>query len=278
MTNSDEGTDPDESVNWRGEFDEVGFNEGSSFKRNDNEPLFDEQFDSALARTDFGIIGIDEMIRGGFPENSVICIIGPPGTGKSIMSLEFLFEGIEHGENGLYISVEESSDSIISTAEEQSLEISQNLRGGNIGILDMNPMETANSLDKILEDLPEIVDEFGAGRLVVDSASVIEMIYNSQSERRPKMIEFINCLKEIDTTTVLTSESSNNENYQSRFGVLEYLCDLVIVLFYVRPHDFRETRLALEIMKIRDTLFTREIKPYEVTDNGIEIYRQANIF
>jgi KaiC/GvpD/RAD55 family RecA-like ATPase len=59
---------------------------------------------------------------------------------------------------------------------------------------------------------------------------------------------------------------------------VEYLTDAVFVLQYVRPSDFRETRLAVEIQKIRDANHSRETKPYDITDEGIDVYRQANIF
>jgi len=52
----------------------------------------------------------------------------------------------------------------------------------------------------------------------------------------------------------------------------------VFVLQYIRGTDFRETRLAVEIQKIRDANHSRQSKPYEITDTGISVYGQANIF
>jgi KaiC/GvpD/RAD55 family RecA-like ATPase len=77
---------------------------------------------------------------------------------------------------------------------------------------------------------------------------------------------------------MLTSEASDEHAYTSRHGIVEYLTDAVFVLQYVRPDDFRETRLAIEIQKIRDANHSRETKPYEITNDGISVYRQANIF
>jgi len=77
---------------------------------------------------------------------------------------------------------------------------------------------------------------------------------------------------------MLTSEASEDNAYASRHGIVEYLTDAVFVLQYVRPSDFRETRLAVEIQKIRDANHSRETKPYEITNGGLSVYRQANIF
>ena len=60
-------------------------------------------------------------------------------------------------------------------------------------------------------------------------------------------------------------------------GIIEYLTDGVFVLQYVRS-EFRETRLAVEIQKIRNANHSRETKPYEITSEGISVYQQANIF
>ncbi len=66
--------------------------------------------------------------------------------------------------------------------------------------------------------------------------------------------------------------------YASRYGIVESLTDAVFVLQYVGPADVRETRLAVEIRKIRDANHSREKKPYEITSEGISVYQQANLF
>jgi KaiC/GvpD/RAD55 family RecA-like ATPase len=90
--------------------------------------------------------------------------------------------------------------------------------------------------------------------------------------------QFTRSLKDSGVTTLVTSEASGDNPYSSRYGIVEYLADAVFVLQYVRPSDFQETRLAVEIQKIRDANHSRETKPYEITDGGLSVYRQANIF
>ena len=58
-------------------------------------------------RESIGIKGIDSMIQGGIPKGSVVGISGPPGIGKSIISLHFLLEGARHGQKSVYINLEE---------------------------------------------------------------------------------------------------------------------------------------------------------------------------
>ncbi len=135
-----------------------------------------------------------------------------------------------------------------------------------------------NSLASIRNELPRLIENFGASRLVLDSVSLLEMMYDDRAKRRNEIYDFTAALKEAGVTTLLTSEAAEDTPYASRHGIVEYLTDAVFVMQYVRPDDFRETRLAIEIQKIRDANHSREKKPYELTDDGISVYQQANLF
>ena len=242
-------------------------------------PEFDEEeFESDIDRIDIGIEGLDEMILGGVPERSLMAVIGSAGTGKTTFGLQFLNETLENGGNGVYITLEESREAILSTAEEKGWEYRRHAEADSLAVVAMDPIEMANSLDSIRDDISRLVTEFGADRLVLDSVSLLEMMYDHPSKRRSEVFDFARSLKEAGVTTMLTSEASQENAFASRHGIVEYLTDAVFVLQYVRPSDFRETRLAVEIQKIRDANHSRETKPYEIMDDGISVYRQANIF
>jgi KaiC domain protein len=238
----------------------------------------DEEFESDIDRVQIGIEGLDEMILGGVPERSLVAAIGSAGTGKTTFGLQFLTHGLEQGERCVYITLEETRARILDTADEKGWGFSDHVESGDLAVVDLDPVEMANSLASISSDLPDLVEEFGASRLVLDSVSLLEMMYDRAPRRRSEVFEFSRSLKGAGVTTMVTSEASADSAYSSRYGIIEYLADAVFVLQYVRPSDFRETRLAVEIQKIRDANHSRETKPYEITDDGISVYRQANIF
>ncbi|MXR41276.1 KaiC domain-containing protein [Halobaculum sp. WSA2] len=242
-------------------------------------PEFDEEeFDSDIDRIDVGIEGLDEMILGGVPERSLMAVIGSAGTGKTTFGLQFLNEALENDGDAVYITLEESKEAILSTAEEKGWEYRRYAEEDRLAVIAMDPIEMANSLDSIRDDISRLITDFGADRLVLDSVSLLEMMYDSPSKRRSEVFDFARSLKQAGVTTMLTSEASQENAYASRHGIVEYLTDAVFVLQYVRPSDFRETRLAVEIQKIRDANHSRETKPYEIMNDGISVYRQANIF
>ena len=237
-----------------------------------------QEYDSDIPRIDLGIEGLDDMIQVGIPRRSLLVAIGEAGTGKTTFGLQFVNQALENGESAVFIALEETHERVVDTAEDKGWPFSEYIEEGRLAVVDLDPIEMANSLTSIRDELPALVREFGASRLVLDSVSLLEMMYSDQASRRNEIFDFTNSLKQAGVTTFLTSEASEGDPYHSRFGIIEYLTDAVFVLRYIRPEDFRETRLAVEIQKIRDANHSRELKPYEITNEGISVYRQANIF
>jgi len=259
-----------------GLFDDEGF--ASAFEGAGGDAEFDdEEFESEIPRIDLGIEGLDNMIQGGVPKRHLMVGIGGPGTGKTTFGLQFLNHGLRNGENAVFITLEQSREAIISTADERDWEFDRYESEGSLAVVDLDPVEMANSLDNIQAELPELIEGFGADRLVLDSVSLLEMMYDNQARRRTEVFDFTRALKKAGVTTFLTSEASDSNPYASRHGIIEYLTDAVFVLQYVRG-ETQETRLAVEIQKIRNANHSREKKPYEMTDRGISVYQQANIF
>ncbi|WP_181693105.1 KaiC domain-containing protein [Natronomonas sp. LN261] len=248
---------------------------GSGPEGGDDE--FEEELDSQIPRIELGVQGLDQMIQGGVPERSLMVAMGSAGTGKTTFGLQFLDHGLAEGEKGVYITLEESAQAVERAAEEKDWSFREYLDEDRLAIVDLDPIEMANSLTSIRGDLPRLISEFGADRLVLDSVSLLEMMYDSQAKRRTEIFDFTKSLKRAGVTTMLTSEASDQDPYTSKHGIIEYLTDAVFVLQYVRS-EFGETRLAVEIQKIRNANHSRETKPYEITDEGISVYRQADIF
>jgi KaiC domain protein len=217
------------------------------------------------------------MIRGGVPERHLMVAIGSAGTGKTTFGLQYLHHGLEIGENGVFITLEQSHDAIMDTAAEHGWDFEAYEEENELAVIDLDPIEMANSLDNIRSEFPTLIEEFDADRFVLDSVSLLEMMYDEQAKRRTEIFDFTRSLKNAGVTTLLTSEADEDNAYASRHGIIEYLTDAVFVLQYVRGES-RETRLAVEIVKIRNANHSREMKPYEITNEGISVYQQANIF
>jgi len=267
-----------------GEFDMGGGGEfdmgdgGGEFGMGGPAEFDEDEFESDIPRIDLGIDGLDEMIQGGVPDRSLMVTIGSAGTGKTTFGLQFLSQALCNDERAIYITLEESRERVVNSATEKGIPFDEYANAGQLAVVDIDPVEMANSLTSIRSELPRLIEEFGASRLVLDSVSLLEMMYDDRAKRRNEIYDFTRSLKNAGVTTMLTSEASDDTPYASRHGIVEYLTDAVFILQYVRPSDFRETRLAIEIQKIRDANHSRETKPYEITDEGLSVFQGANIF
>ena len=239
---------------------------------------FDSPPDSELPRLDLGIEGLDAMIQGGIPTRSLLAVIGSAGTGKTTVGLQFLAAGLAADERAIFITLEQDRETILDTAAEFGWPFENYADSGALAVVDLDPVELAHSLDTIRSELPRLIQEHGASRLVLDSVSLLEMMYDDPARRRNELYDFARSLKSAGVTALLTSEASEQNAYSSRYGTVEYLTDGVLILQYIRTTEYQATRLGIEIQKLWNTNHSRELKPYEIDEAGISVYQQANIF
>ncbi|MCX6814408.1 MAG: hypothetical protein NTY20_02050, partial [Candidatus Aenigmarchaeota archaeon] len=107
-----------------------------------------------------------------------------------------------------------------------------------------------------------------AKRVVVDSLSMFELYIDEPFKIRKAMFKFLEKLKEIGVTTLVTAEIPEDSNNLSRTGVLEFLVDSVIVLQYLSIAKYKR---SLMIRKMRTSKHSMDIHPFDIGPSGIEI-------
>ncbi|MCJ7450843.1 MAG: AAA family ATPase, partial [Candidatus Nanohaloarchaeota archaeon QJJ-9] len=202
-----------------------------------------------VERIPTGMDGLDELIEGGFPEKSVNLVAGGPGTGKTIFCSQFLWKGLQEGDNCLFITMEEDSDEILEDAKEFGWDFGEYEEEGSFEIEFVNPFQIGEGLK---EHIVELVNKMDADRVVIDSISVMGMYTQGAAEVRRRLYELIKHLRRKEVTTVITSEAPKGEEDSiSRFGVEEFVSDTVVTLHYmgIGGGIFRN----IEVPKIRKT-------------------------
>ena len=234
-----------------------------------------------MERIPTGIQGLDDMLRGGLPPNQTIVVIGSFGTGKSIFGLQFIFEGLKNGESAVYISLDEDESELIETAKNSGWEIKQYIDNGKLALIKLDAADIKASITQIQSELPRLIESFKPQRVVIDPVTLLEMLFSDESERRVNLFSLCQMIKSSGSTVVLITETDKLSNYSSKFGLVEYLADGVIVLRYIRAErveDLREAQLAIEIVKMRRIEHSREIRPYSITNNGLVVHSEVGLF
>ena len=215
---------------------------------------------------------------GGLIPGSITCIIGTFGTGKTTFSLEFVWEGLKRNETIIYISLEEREERIVSYMKLKGWDVAPYINK-SLFIIKLDPTDFNLANNRIKNELPKLIEEKQASRAVIDPISLFEDLFTTDSERRREMYRFIEGLRDKRCTIMMTSETDRNNPFSSRHGLIEYLSDTVILLRYIRPSEISvDVHLALEVVKMRMSSHSREIKPYDLKQDQVEVYSEANVF
>ncbi len=229
-------------------------------------------------RVNVGIAGLDDMLKGGLLPKSICAIIGTYGTGKTTFALEFVWDGLKKGENVIYISLEESDERIIEYMKMKGWNITQYLNK-TLYVIKLDPTEFELANNMIKKELPKLISDKNASRVVIDPISLFEDLFQTDAERRREMFNLIKDLRRDKSCTIMmTSETHKKNAFSSRHALIEYLADTVILLRYIHPSDKDEVHLALEVVKMRMSAHSREIKPYEIMQDSVMVYSEANVF
>lgn len=223
-----------------------------------------------------GISGLDEMLNGGIPAKRHVAIYGGPGCGKTSFGFEFIYKGAKNGENGLYLSLEETEDDIISNMKNtfpMFTDIPELMKKGSMKIVKPDKID----MDKIAEVVESAITDDEVTRIVIDSATMVRMSFTKEIEYRQTLFEFLSLLRNLDCTSITTVEASNARREEITFDIEHFVMDGIINLYNLDRGGDTRVR-ALEIFKMRGTDHSRDLVPFKVTPSGIKVYVGEKIF
>ncbi|TAL47628.1 hypothetical protein EPN87_02445 [archaeon] len=225
-----------------------------------------------VERMKSGIPGLDKLMQGGFVKNSVNLIAGMAGTGKTIFCSQFLLEGARKGEAGIYVTLEESKESILDDLSTFNWgEEFEGYAGKHILIVDA---EVPTDFKELSDTVTTLIKKYNVKRLVLDSLSIASMGWKVSSmdvaKTRREAFDFMGILRKAGLTSLLITEVPEAENKLSKFGFEEFLADSVIVLHYLE-YAAGGTPRSLLIRKMRRTKHGADIYPIDINDKGLAL-------
>ncbi len=213
-----------------------------------------------------GVVGLDHLIGGGLRRGKSYLISGETGTGKTTFGMQFLLKGLELGEGGVYVTVDEKPGDLIEDANSYGFEITKGIEQKRIQILDYSAhfeqiREKGTQIDvrKLVGDLNKYIRQIDARRLVIDPVAPFVVREENIWEVRSYIRSLFFALDGLGTTTLLGSAIPTGTNRLSQFGVEEFYASGIIVLSIARMEKMKPRRIIV-VRKMRGSAHT--LDPY----------------
>ena len=215
-------------------------------------------------RLSMGVPVLDEMMGGGLPAGYSLLVVGPSGSGKSVLATEFLAEGVRVGEPGVIAAFEKSPNQLLSH------KLDALVKGGQVGVIDTRTLDL--SLDEILHDLVVMINDMKAKRVVIDSLSGLELALASvfHEDFREALYRLVAVLTGMGVTVLMTSELEDQYNFL-RFSAYgnAFLADAILLQRYVELDG--QFKRVVSVVKVRASAHSKEIRFFDVEKDNIVI-------
>ncbi len=222
-----------------------------------------------------GISGMDDILRGGLPDNCVYVVTGVPGAGKTTLAMQFLLEGVRRGERSLYITLSESRREIQKVARSHGW----NLEG--IEMCELVPSEAKLSsaaqltvfnpseleLGETTEAMIAAVDRFKPRRIVVDSLSELRLVAQNTLRYRRQILALKQFFAGRDCTVLLLDDGTGDGGDTQ----LESIAHGVIKLEQL-SNQYGAERRRLRVVKMRGVPFRGGYHDFAIRKGGLDVF------
>ena len=227
-----------------------------------------------------GIPGMDEILYGGIPKRNVVLLSGGPGTGKSIFSYQYLWNGLRMGEPGVFVALEEHPVQVRINMAQFGWDVRPYERQGMFAIVDAFTGGIGEAAKKeryvvpdpedvgmLIDVLKQAIRDVGAVRAAIDSVSTLYLAKPVLARRTVMLLKRV--LSGLGVTSILVSQVSVTERGFGGPGV-EHAADGIIRLDLDEING--ELVRSLIVWKMRGTRHSMKRHLFEITDKGIVVY------
>jgi KaiC/GvpD/RAD55 family RecA-like ATPase len=222
-------------------------------------------------RVSSGVSGLDALVGEGLPAGRLYVLSGPPGSGKTTVSTQFLVEGVRQGENCLFVSMHESRADIVEDMSRYEFGFDRAIGTDQLTFVDVfssegkrlfRPPGKHRDASSLVNRLTGFIDSNGIERVVIDSTMLLEHFLD---DAESSTIQFLTSLKRTDATVVLISEMTDPAAYADE----HYLAHGVIFL-----HNFLEDggmQRGIQVLKMRGTPIDTDIHDLSFGEDGVSV-------
>lgn len=228
-----------------------------------------------LQKTLTGIAGLDELTSGGLPKGRPTLICGEAGSGKTLISLEFIVKGAtEFDEPGVFMAFEEKAEELAMNVGSLGFDLGQLQKEKKLKIdyvhIDRSEIEETGEydLDGLFIRLGYAIDSIGAKRVVLDTIENLFSGLTNQAILRAELRRLFQWLKQKGVTAIINGERGEGPSL-TRQGLEEYVSDCVILLNHRVINQISTRRLR--VVKYRGSVHGTNEYPFLIDEEGISV-------
>lgn len=215
--------------------------------------------------TKTGVPGLDKILKGGIRENASVLVKGAPGSGKTVLALNFIIDGAKNGEKGLFITTEDLDD-VRAYAKTLGIDLEKYEKEKKVFLV--SQIISLKKLVSIATPL-DIIEKNKIKRVAIDSLTIFKFsTWGNELNYRKEILDLINSMRKVLLLAISEEDftSVDVNGYQPE----EYLFDGVIRLLKVRKNN--KYQRCIQVIKMRGQDHSIDIYPLIIKEGGMFVY------
>ncbi len=231
---------------------------------------------SAFERADLqtGIPALDDLLGGGVERGSSVLILGPAGTGKSLLTLTFVMDAIRRGEKAAMFLFDEEMGLLLRRTRDLGFDLQKCVDDGSLVLQQVDAAELAPG--EFAHRVRQFVEQENIKTVVIDSLNGYQASMPEEQFLVLHMHELLQYLNRQGATTFLTVAQHGLVGEMKSPVDVTYLADTVMLLRYFEAAG--EVRRAISIIKKRTGRHEKTIREYQIDSRGLTVGAPLNGF
>ncbi|WP_188410815.1 ATPase domain-containing protein [Agaricicola taiwanensis] len=210
---------------------------------------------------------LDTLLGGGVDRGSSVLILGPAGTGKSLLTLTFVQSAINRGERAAMFVFDEEIGLLFERAKGLGIDLQAMVESDRLVIEQVDAAELTPG--EFSERVRRCVETYRAQSVVIDSLNGYQAAMTGEHALVLHMHELLQYLNRKGATTFLTVAQHGLVGDMKSPVDVTYLADTVVLLRYFEAAG--RVRRAISVIKKRTGAHEETIREYRIGSRGITL-------
>ena len=210
---------------------------------------------------------LNALLGGGIERGSSVLILGPAGTGKSLLALTFVAGAIDRGEQAAMFVFDEELGLLFDRAMGLGIDLQSLADSGNLVIEQIDAAEM--SPGELAQRVRQCVEEHHARTVVIDSLNGYQAAMPEERSLILHMHELLQYLNRQGASTFLTVAQHGLVGDMKAPVDVTYLADTVLLLRYFEA--FGRVRRAISVIKKRTSAHEDTIREFRIGAEGFTL-------